>query len=133
MLHVRIKKWAQPTLRSQGNAHVPYSAIFSGRQPHQSVKTFQCFRDWICHKRALLMTWCPVVKSSILKMGMESVPEMSENFYTNTAVCPRRFYWILLLQKLQDMYLCFIVYQVQVTLVFLEMRYNHFRWHSILF
>jgi len=32
-------------------------------------------------------------------MGMESVPEMSENFYTNMAVCPRRFYRILSLQK----------------------------------
>lgn len=63
---------------SQGDSHI------------KGIKILQCFKGWICLKRLLLMTWCPVVKSSILKIGMESVPEMSDNFTLKYGCVPEK-------------------------------------------
>jgi len=48
--------------------------------------------------------WSYQAISNTLKMGMESVPEMMENFqHLYLAIWLRKFYWILSLQKLQDL------------------------------
>ena len=59
--------------------HVSYNKKFSGRQPCQGVKIFQCFRDRVS-------------------------PWNGEFLHIDVAVCPEWFYWILSPWKFQYIY-----------------------------